>query len=190
QRVRDEFFAHPGQTLGSGTMSVVSQATAYDPNFPTDAQYVENVMWSQRDVVFVTINVPGGSNNDADTWYNSDPINHPTANTPAQSDERAQRTDADIRWLDAAFALANASHGKGVVIVAQADMWDLDGKTAAHLTNYEGIIGEIAAKTTAFGRRVLMFNGDSHFYRSDNPMLEGAPCDGQDDPATGASVCA
>jgi hypothetical protein len=190
ERVRHEFFASPGQTLGSGTMSVVSQATAYDPNFPTDAQYVENVMWSQRDVVFATINVPGGSNNDADTWYNSDPINHPTANTPAQSDERAQRTDADIRWLDAAFALANASHAKGVVIITQADMWDLDSKTPAHLTNYEGIIGEIAAKTTAFGRRVLMFNGDSHLYRSDNPMVKGAPCDGETDPATGASVCA
>jgi hypothetical protein len=47
----------------------VSQATAHDPNYPTDAQYVENVMWAQKDIVFVTINVPGGSNNDADPWY-------------------------------------------------------------------------------------------------------------------------
>ncbi|MGZ4131342.1 MAG: hypothetical protein ACXVPR_11035, partial [Actinomycetota bacterium] len=59
--IRQTFFSQPGHTLGSGSLGVVSQATAYDPSFPTDAQYVENVMWAQKDVVFVTINVPGGS---------------------------------------------------------------------------------------------------------------------------------
>jgi hypothetical protein len=182
--VRQDFFAHPGQTLGSGTLQVVSQATAYDHTYPTDAQYVENVMWAQRGVVFVTINVPGGSNNDADIWYKT-----PTEST-AQHDERTNRTAADIRWLDAAFGLADAQHAVGVVITAQADMWDLDGKASSHLSNYEPIIGEIAAKTTAFGGPVLMFNGDSHLYRSDNPMSSTAPCVGEIDPATGASVCA
>jgi hypothetical protein len=181
--VRSEFFSQPGQTLGSGTLSVVSQATAYDPNYPTDAQYVENVMWAQHDIVLVTINVPGGSNNDADPWYKA-PLSQ------AQIDERTNRTDADVRWIDAAFALAANQHAKGVVITTQADMWDLDGKTPSHLTNYEPIISEIASKTTAFGRPVLMFNGDSHFYRSDNPMSQTAPCVGETDPATGKSVCA
>src|SRR5262249_525095 len=79
-----------------------------------------NVMWSQRDVVFVTINVPGGSNNDADVWYGA------SSASPAQTDEQASRTGADIRWLDAAFAQAAEQHAKGVVIVTQADMPDLD----------------------------------------------------------------
>jgi hypothetical protein len=183
-KVRELFFAHPGYTLGSGTLSVVSQATAYDANFPTDRDYVENVMWAQNDIVFVTINVPGGSNNDADVWYKG------ASATQAQTDERSNRTGADIRWLDAAFAVASGVHAKGVVIVAQADMWDLDGKPASHLTNYESIIGEVAAMTTGFGRPVLMFNGDSHLYRSDNPMSRTALCVGEIDPATGASVCA
>jgi len=187
--VRQEFFSHPGQALGQGTLPLVSQATAYDHTYPTDAQYVENVMWAQRDVVFVTINVPGGSNNDADLWYKA------TANAAdplqiAQANERANRTAADIRWIDAAFALAGAQHAKGVVITTQADMWDLDGKTPSHLTNYEPIISEIATKTTAFGRSVLMFNGDSHLYRSDNPMSSTAPCTGENDPLTSQSVCA
>jgi hypothetical protein len=197
--VRNLFFAHPGQTLGSGTLSVTSQANAYDPAHPTDAQYVENVMWAQRDVVFVNINVPGGSNNDADPWYGIPATDSPTWSSEltaqvdqlrtAQNTERANRTDADIRWLDAAFALANSSHAKGVVISTQADMWDLDGKTPLHLANYEPIIAEIAANTTAFGRPVLLFNGDSHLYRSDNPMQQTAPCVGENDPATGQSVC-
>lgn len=182
--VRQIFFAQPGHTLGSGTLNVISQASAYDPNHPADAQFVENVMWSQRDVVFVTINVPGGSNNDADVWYGG------SAPTQAQLDERAHRTGADIRWLDAAFARAADEHAKGVVISTQADMWDLDGKTPAHLTNYEPIISEIASLTTAFRRPVLLFNGDSHLYRSDNPLSPTAPCTGETDPATDQSVCA
>jgi hypothetical protein len=134
--------------------------------------------------VFVTINVPGGSNNDADVWYKG------SSTTPTQADERTNRTAADIRWLDAAFALAHDEHAKGVVIAAQADMWDLDGKTTAHLTNYEPIISEIAVKTATFGRPVLLFNGDSHLYRSDNPLSPTAPCTGETDPATGTTVCA
>ncbi|MGW5664038.1 hypothetical protein ACWEWG_28835 [Streptomyces sp. NPDC003758] len=182
--VRQDFFAQPGHTLGSGTLNVVSQATAYDPRHPGDAQYAENVMWTQNDIVFVTINVPGGSNNDTDPWYKA-----PTA-TQAQTDERTNRTAADIRWLDAAFAESRAQHAKAVVITAQADMWDLDDKSKDHLTNYEPIINEVAAKTTEFGRPVLMLNGDSHLYRSDNPLSPTATCTGETDPATGASVCA
>jgi hypothetical protein len=198
--VRSIFFAHPGQTLGSGTLSVTSQHEAYDPAHPSDADYVENVMWAQRDVVFVTINVPGGSNNDADPWYKIPSTDDPTwsaeltsqidALRNAQSAEGANRTAADIRWLDAAFAIANSTHAKGVVITAQADMWDLDGKSSTHLSNYEPIISDIAANTTTFGRPVLMFNGDSHLYRSDNPMQPTAACDGETDPGTGTSVCA
>jgi hypothetical protein len=183
-KVRSLFFAQPGQTLGSGTLPVISQASAYDLAHPSDAQYVENVMWAQNDIVFVTINVPGGSNNDADPWYKT------PAASQAQLDEASHRTQADIRWLDAAFALAHDEHAKGVVITTQADMWDLDGKAPSHLTNYEPIISEIAAKTTDFGRPVLMFNGDSHLYRSDNPLSADAPCAGETDPGTGQSVCA
>jgi hypothetical protein len=178
--VRQLFFAQPGQTLGSGTMSVTSQANAYDPNHPADAQFVENVMWAQRDIVFVTINVPGGSNNDADPWYQA------AHASDAQNAERAARTDADLRWLDAAFALAHVQHAKGVVISTQADMWDAGGNPS-HLSNFEPIISDIAAQTSNFGRPVLLFNGDSHIYRSDNPLVQGAPCV-MDNAATGTQT--
>ena len=48
----------------------------------------------------MTINVPGGSNNDTDPWYGAATPN------PAHADEMQQRTDADVRWLNAAFAQA------------------------------------------------------------------------------------
>jgi Calcineurin-like phosphoesterase len=175
--IRSIFFPTPGVTLGGQKKQVLSQAQAYDPAHPTDAQYVENVMWEQSKTLFVTVNIPGGSNNDADHWYGA-------ALTTAQSDEMANRTGADIRWLNAAFARAEADGVDAVVIGTQADMWDLDGKTAAHLTNYEPLIADIASNTTSFGKPVLLFNGDSHVYRSDNPLVQGAPCVAE--PSSGA----
>jgi len=133
-------------------------------------------MWKQKGFVFVTVNVPGGSNNDADPWYGA-PL------TQQQTDERTQRTAADLRWLDQAFSYASDVDAQGVVVISQADVWDLDGKTAAHLTNYEQLVGSLASHTTAFGKPVLLFEGDSHTYRSDNPLAPGAPCTGD------AGVC-
>jgi len=60
-------------------------------------------------------------------------------------------------------------------------MWDLDGKTSSHLTNYEPIIASLAIHTTAFGKPVLLLNGDSHAYRSDNPLQQAASCVGDND---------
>jgi hypothetical protein len=167
--VRDIFFANPGHTIAVD-MPVWTQAKNFDPSYPTDAKFVENVMWEQSDVVFVTLNVPGGSNNDDDNWSI-----YPTR-TQAQTDEIVQRTSADLRWLDQAFALAKDSRARAVVIQLQADMWDLDGKPPLHIANYRQFIDAIALHATVFGKPVLLLNGDSHAYRSDNPLVEGAPC--------------
>ena len=168
--VRSTFFTKLGRALGPGKLKVTSQAKDYDPNFPMDKTYVENVRWEQGDTVFVTFNIPGGSNNDDDNWYGT-----PTK-SQAQSDEIAQRTAADLRWLDAAFADAKHEHAEAVVIMEQADMWDLDGKSPSHIVNYEPFIAAIASNTMAFGKPVLLLNGDSHIYRSDNPLSATAPC--------------
>jgi hypothetical protein len=169
--VRSIFFPNPGYTLGGRKKQVNSQAENFDPlQHPTDGKYVENVIWEQSKVVFVTINLPGGSNNDNDIWYGT------PAMSSAQSSEILERTDADLRWLDQAFAVAQQDDDiKGVVIVAQADMWDPE-KGAAHQTGYEPIVQTVASDTKAFGRPVLMFNGDSHVYRSDNPLRAKATC--------------
>ena len=127
-------------------------------------------MWEQAGVLFVTVNIPGGSNNDADVWYGA------ATASGEQTQEADLRTGADLRWLDAAFAQAKADKVAGVVIQTQADMWDLDGKTASHLANYEPFVSDIASNTTSFGKPVLLFNGDSHVFRSDNPLVQGAPC--------------
>ena len=178
--VRRTFFANPGRTLGQSSARVTSQATAYDRAFPGDKAFVENVFYKQADVVFVTVNIPGGSNNDQDVWYAAPPEKE----TRQQKDLRAARTDADLRWLDKAFGYARSEGAKGVVILEQADMWDPE-KGKDHQSGYEPFVAKIAALTTAFRKPVLMFNGDSHAYRSDNPLSETAPCY-----LEGATTCA
>jgi hypothetical protein len=166
--VRSIFFPTPGVALGGGAKQVLSQAQWFDATHPTDAKYVENVMWLDAGVLFVTINLPGGSNNDADVWYGA-----PTATT-AQTDEIAQRTGADLRWLDAAFAQAAFAGAKGMVIAWQADVWDPE-KGASHQAGYEPLVASLASHTVAFGKPVLMLNGDSHVYQTGNPFATTDP---------------
>jgi len=170
--VRSIFFANAGWTLGQRAMQVLSQATGYNPAYPTDAQYVENVIWEQSKTVFVTLNLPGGSNNDIDPWYAK---THSAPWNPRQQTEMDQRTAADVRWLQNAFAIAGTDNAHSVVIIGQADMWDTTD-SPSHQTNYEPIVAAMAADSLAYGKQVLYLNGDSHIYRSDNPLEQNSTC--------------
>ncbi len=179
--VRTIFFPAPGKTIG-GAMTVHTQAQEYDTAFPTDAQYVENVWFIKTGVLFVTVNIPGGSNNGTDPWYGA------PAQSASQVQEVANRSGATLRWLKAAFDRAATENAKAIVIVEQADMWDFDGKPASHIAGYKQYVDLIATRTTQFAKPVLLFNGDSHIYRSDNPLAHGAPC--VYEPTSGAAAVA
>jgi hypothetical protein len=165
--VRSIFFPKAGHTIG-GHKLVASQAMLKDKAHPSDVKYVENVMFLDHDVLVVAVNIPGGSNNDNDVWYGA------PAQTPAQVQEVSERTGADLRWLDLAFNVAKELKTRAIVIQTQADMWDPE-KGAAHLTAYEPFVKTIAAHTVAYGKPVLMFNGDSHVFLSDNPFDASNP---------------
>jgi hypothetical protein len=166
--VRSIFFPHPGRALGGGNKFVLSQAVAFDRAHPSDKKFVENVILVQSKVLFVTINLPGGSNNDNDVWYGA-----PTPSA-AQVQEIDERTGADLRWLEVAFSLAKLLNAHAVVIQAQADMWDPE-KGAAHQAAYEPLVKSVADHTVALDKPVLMLNGDSHVYLSDNPFSPTNP---------------
>jgi hypothetical protein len=161
--VRSVFFSKPGYALGGRKKQVLTQAREYDRAHPSDAKYVENVIWEESKVVFVVINLPGGSNNDNDVWYGA-----PTRSA-AQNAEIAERTGADLRWLELAFQIAEGDDAHAVVIQAQADMWDPE-KGAAHQAAFEPYVASVAGHTLSFGKPVLMLNGDSHVYLSHNPL--------------------
>jgi hypothetical protein len=177
--VRSLFFARPGRTLGLADKQVWSQAKYFDPDFPADAQFVENVMWQDRRVLFATFNIPGGSNNDN---FDSAPWANGFGNEAAQRQEEAQRNAADIRWLETTFATAeHAPRAKAVVIAVQADMWDpaaLPSAAGAGLDHYTAFVKRLADLAVHFGGPVLLVNGDTHLYFSDKPLANPASATG------------
>jgi hypothetical protein len=60
--------------------------------------------------LFVTLNVPGGSNNDNEIWLAS------ATRSAEQVQEVAERSAANIPWLDTAFKNAKSLGAIGVVI--------------------------------------------------------------------------
>lgn len=149
---------------------MLTEAESYDPSHPTDHKFVENVMWEESQVVFVTLNMPG-SNNDGLTWT------APFTDEAARVQEVIERNGANIRWLDRAFAQALADDAKAVLIGLQADMWDpAQDKTVTPggdgLDGYTEFVNQLAQLVIQFGRPVLLIHGDSHLYFSDKPLAD------------------
>jgi len=170
--VRSLFFAKPGQTLGKQTKTVMTQATSFDSAYPSDSKFVENVIFEKSRVVFVTLNIPGGSNDDAAPWTGI------FADPGAQMQEKIDRDAANMRWLQAAFDKATHDHASAVVIATQADMWDPEAVANNALGNYTPFIQKLADLSVQFGRPVLILNGDSHVYGSDHPLADPASTTG------------
>ena len=107
-------------------------------------------MWEQSKTVFVTLNMPGGSNNDTDPWYGA-----PTPSA-AQPQEIARAHGADLRWLDAAFAQAEADNAHRRRHRRPGRHVGPRRRAPAHQANYEPFVRSIATHTLAFGKPVLL----------------------------------
>jgi len=167
QAVRTLFFPTPGQTLGLHPRQVATQASD-----PLNSDYVENVTWTQGNVLFATVNIQG-SNNDLAPW-SLDPATDMPANYldyPSQADEFAARAKADSTWIAQAFARATRTNARGLVLAFQADMWDPAEPT---LSGFDKLVEQIGTLAAAFGRPVLLLEGDSHVWRVDAPFTTGA----------------
>jgi hypothetical protein len=163
--VRAKFFYNPSMTLGLHPRPVLSQGT-----HAAFSAFVENQAWIEAKTAFAVVNLPG-SNNDLDPWTNG--IGSPAE----QQDEFESRLTADLEWLDEVFDLAEQNHARAVVLGIQADMWD-PAAGAPELTGYDLIIQRLAARVLSFGAPVLLLNGDSHNFKTDNPLADGDPSHG------------
>jgi hypothetical protein len=76
--------------------------------------------------------------------------------------------------MQQAFATAKRKGARAVVIGIQADMWDLAQVVAGGdgLSGYTGFVQALATEALAFGKPVLLLNGDSHLYGSDQPLAD------------------
>ncbi|MGI4874372.1 MAG: hypothetical protein ACRYFX_24710 [Janthinobacterium lividum] len=149
--IRKMFFPDHN-SFGKAKLVLTSQALM--PGFAT---YVENNRWALGNIAFATVHLVGSNNN----FVPNDP--------KGMNREFYDRQKANLAWLDAVFAEATAQHRLGVVLFTQADMWNFV-KDAKDADGFTDIIAALSRLTVAFGRPVLLINGDSHRFLVDKPL--------------------
>ena len=158
-RLRTLFFQGE-QSLGKRTMPLIRQSQ--DPAF---AKYRENVRWDLNGVTFVTLHVTGSNNG--------------IGRSPDGDAEFAERNKANMSWLQQAFARAKTNNSRAVMVLQQGNMFP-------NMTPYPGnpelsngfteLRTLLEQEATAFQKPVILVNGDSHYFRIDNPFRkDGAP---------------
>jgi hypothetical protein len=157
-KLREVFFRGE-QSLGKRTIPLLRQSQ--NAEF---SKYRENVRWDFGGVTFVTLHVVG-SNNGLGRASDGDA-------------EFAERNTANMAWLRQAFAHARAGNSRAIMVIQQANMFQElapfpgDPSKANGFTDLRNLLEQEA---TAFLRPVVLVNGDSHYFRIDNPYRKSAP---------------
>jgi hypothetical protein len=160
--LRATYFPEPGQALGGRNKRVLTQASV--PGFET---FVENQMWFESAVAFGLVHAVG-SNNGRAPWFGDDTTGTKFDDPVRREAETSARIAAGVDWLERLFALAGAEGAAGVVVMMQADTW-----TGGRRDGFTALIRKLAELTLAFGGPVLLLQGDSHVYKTDNPLAAG-----------------
>ena len=165
------FFSTP-YSLGQRQLPQEVQTTPLCLGVSGPVRCVENRRWRYRGVTYATLNIQGSCNNLCDT-----------APDPP---EYAARNQADIAWMRATFAAANADGSAGVMLIAQGNPgWDLSDITRAPLRDpqtlaetdgaadgYASFLLALRDEVALFRKPVAYVHGDSHYYRIDRPFQD------------------
>lgn len=162
--LRAVFFATPNVTLGGKQEPLLTQA-----DMPSFEDWPENQAWTQSKVVFATLHVVG-SRNGLSRWFDDDEEDELEDDRKEREAEVNARIEAVLAWTDSAFDLARFTKAKGVLLFMQADTW-AHGKQ----DGYADILRVIAERSLAYGKPVLLLQGDSHDYLTDRPFASGDP---------------
>jgi len=144
-----ELFSADNESLGQRRIGLARQS----PDYP------EHARWRHGDVLFVTLNVPGGANN-----------------ARLMPDEFRSRSAAVARWMEQSFKLAREAKLGAVVLFMQANPW---AAPTGRYFGYRELIAALGKETLAYDGEVLLVHGDTHRYRVDSPLR---------DPATGGPL--
>ena len=153
-----ELFESGDTSLGNRGLRLERQSGRYQ-------EYREHMRWIAADVLFVGVNVQGSNNN--------------LGRTSAMDAEHRSRMAAVFAWLEESVRLAEKRRLAGMLIFAQGDP-DFEGKMQRKRSNgfadFRNALRDLARR---FGKPVLFVNGDTHFYKLDQPLA---------DPATGEPI--
>lgn len=121
-------------------------------------EFPEHSRWRHLNTLFVTLNVPGNSNN-----------------ARAMPDEFRRRSAAVNRWLHESFGLARESRLQAVVVLMHANPWV---SPSSRYFGYRELLAALAREALGFDGEVLLVHGDTHRHRVDTPLrdsITGAP---------------
>ncbi len=149
EKIRQLFFAS-NESLGKQRLPLQMQSSqkSFTP-------FVENRRWSQGNVRFATLHLVGSNNN-------------LQPGLPSTS-EFAAREHANIAWLKETFAEAKANKDDAVVLAMQADTFFGEPRKGSGFVRWNAAL---AQEVAAWGKPVLLIQGDTHQYLIDNPLKD------------------
>ncbi len=137
--------------------------------------YPENQMWFQNGVQISLIHVVG-SNNGAAPWWNGTDVNPRNGRnlTARREAEVADRNAAAIAWMHRAFDSAERRDAAGVMLVWHGDLWAAfeNANPDTRLDATDDFVQQVADRAAAFGKPVLIVNGDTHDYYAWHPFSD------------------
>lgn len=152
-KVREMFFAE-AKSLGKAPIALERQSELMPDTKAWDGKaFVENTRFAMNGVMFVQANIPGSNNN-------------LEARSLDNAKEFFARDAANQKWLVAAFEKAKADNLGALVISIQADMWDIKQSEpdVPLASGFVATLKTIEKQAKAWGKPVLLINGDAHFY--------------------------
>jgi hypothetical protein len=152
ETLRKLYFKSP-QSFGQEKMALIPES--YLPAFK---KYVENTRWDYGNIAFATFHAIGSNNNFLPT------------NTTTFNQEFYERDAANVAWIKETFKHAKEAQLAGIVFFTQADMFG-EKKDLKEASGFINILKTLQEESIAFGKPVLLVNGDSHEYIVDKPIL-------------------
>lgn len=150
ERIREIFFSEP-VSFGRTRRNYLSQSNAgHEPAM------VENALWTEGNVVFATAHVVGSSNG------------RKRKVGPKKLFET--RDEANIRWLDHAFAQAITDKAPALVIAIHANPEFEPGDRGDR--GFVRTLDALVRGARAYGGPVLLIHGDTHRFRTDRPLRD------------------
>lgn len=142
---------YPDQlTLGQRKLTVTRQSD--DPAY---AQYRENARWDHGEITFLTIHTTGSNNN--------------LGISPEGDLEHAERSAANVAWLQQGFAHSRTRGSRAVMVITQANP-GFDRPREARMA-FNEVVDTLEAETLAYGKPVVFVHGDTHCYRVNKPLV-------------------
>ncbi len=149
--MRGIFFS-AAKSLGKYPLDLVRQSDQQNDTFPS---YAENVRWHKDAVTFLTVNVVGEHNNqflrDEKLWK-----------------EFVEREQANLSWIKAGFADAQARQDKAMVISMHSDIFGELGELEGG--PFQRVVQAIADGASQFAGQVLVIHGHEHTFIINKPL--------------------